>query len=67
MPEQRKVRIDRAVYLADDYARTYRFLEGNPSWKGLSQSENKENKKSIDDYARIFQDGKSKVFRYRTT
>jgi hypothetical protein len=67
MPEQRKVRIDRAIYLVDDSARTYRFLQRNPSWKDLPQSENKENKKSIDGYIRIFRNGKSKVFRYGAT
>lgn len=39
----------------------------NPSWRGLSLEENKENKKSIDGYVRIFRNGKSKVFRYRAT
>ena len=67
MPEQRKVRIDRAVYLVDDGARTYRFLRRNPSWRDLSQSENKENKKSIDGYTRIFRDGRRKVFRCGAT
>jgi hypothetical protein len=66
MPE-RKVRIDRAVYLVDDGTKTYRFLGGNPSWKDLTQSENKRNKKSIDGYARIFRNGRRKIFRYRAT
>lgn len=66
MPEKRrKVRIDTAVYLVDDNAKTYSFLGRNPSWKDLPRSENKENKKSIDGYSRIFRNGKSKVFRYR--
>jgi hypothetical protein len=67
MPEQRKVRIDRAIYLVDDGTKTYRFLERNPSWKDLPQHENKNNKKSIDGYARIFRNSGRKIFRYRAT
>ncbi len=68
MPEQaRKVSIDRAIYLVDDSARTYRFLGSNPSWKELSESENEQNKKSIDGYTRVFRNRKSKVFRYRAS
>jgi hypothetical protein len=68
MPEQRrKVRIDRAVYLVNDDTKTYSFIGRNHSWKDLPQGENKENKKSIDGYTRIFRNDKSKVFRYGAT
>jgi hypothetical protein len=67
MPEQRKVKIGRAVYLVDDRAKTYIFLERNLSWKELSQHRNRKNKKSIDGYARFFRNGKSRAFRYRAT
>ncbi|MEM2139620.1 MAG: hypothetical protein QXJ74_05525 [Nitrososphaera sp.] len=61
----RRLKIDRAVYLVDDSARTYRFLERNPDWQSLGSDENRKNKKSIDGYTRIFRDGSRKVFRCR--
>lgn len=61
----RRLKIDRAVYIVDDSARTYRFLERNPKWQNLGSRQNQKNKKSIDGYTRIFRDGKRKVFRYR--
>jgi hypothetical protein len=67
MPERRKVRIDRAIYLVNDSNKTYRFLERNPSWKDLPRHVNRENKKSIDGYARIFRNGGRKTFMYRAT
>jgi hypothetical protein len=66
MPERRKVRIDRAIYLVNDSTRIYRF-ERNPSWKNLPWHVNRKNKKSIDGYARIFRNGGRKTFRYRAT
>lgn len=62
----RKVGIDRGVYLGDDGAATFIFLETNPSWKDLQQHENMRNKKSIDGYTSIFQSSMKEVFRRRT-
>lgn len=67
MSMKRRLRIDRAIYLADDDTKTYTFLEKNPDWMNLDSEENEENKKSIDGYIRIFRDGRKKVFRFRKT
>ena len=61
----RQVRIDRAIYVADDRTRTYRFLKRNPAWKNLDWQENERNKKSIEGYTRIFRDGSTRVFKHR--
>ena len=60
----REPRIDRAVYLVDDEARTYRFLRRNPDWEKLDPAENDANKRQIDGYTRIFKDKRRKTFRY---
>lgn len=62
---QQELKIDRAIYLVDDETRTYRFLRRNPDWKNLDLSENDANKRQIDEYTRIFRDGRRKTFRYR--
>ncbi len=61
----REVAIDRAIYIADNGSKTYRFGRRNPDWEKLSSSQKKRNKKSIDGYTRIFPDGRTKVFRFK--
>lgn len=61
----RELRIDRAVYLVDDVAKTYRYLRRNQEWVGLPPEENESNKRTIDGYRRVFRDGQTK--RYRRT
>ena len=61
----RQLKIDRAIYLVDDDAKTYRFLSRNPDWKNLSPRENERNNRHIDGYTRMFKDGRLKTFRYR--
>lgn len=61
----RELRIDRAVYLVDDAARTYRYLRRNPAWKDLDPEENEGNKRHLDGYTRIFPDGRTKVYSYQ--
>ena len=58
----REAKIDRAVYLIDDKTKTYRFLRRNPDWKKLDSQVNEANKQSIDGYARIFRNGKTRKF-----
>ena len=62
---KREINIDRAVYLVDDDIRSYVFLKPNPDWTNLDPEANKENKKSIDGYTRIFKNGGKKVFRFK--
>jgi len=59
------LKIDRALYAVDDETKTYRFYCRNPDWEKLGAKENARNKKHISGYARIFRDGKKRVFRYR--
>jgi hypothetical protein len=59
------LKIDRALYEVNDETRTYKYYDRNPNWKNLSEEENKENKKHIDGYTRIFPDGRKKVFKYK--
>ena len=61
---KRELRIDRAIYLADDDSRTYTFFKRNLDWKNLDPVENEKNKQSINGYTRIFRDGTTKVFRF---
>lgn len=61
----REVNIDRAIYIVDDRAKTYRFLRRNPDFAELDAVENRRNKASIDGYARRFRNGRSKIFRYQ--
>jgi hypothetical protein len=61
----RELKIDRAIYLADDQTRTYRFLGRNPDWRNLDPEENERNKRHIDGFTRTFRDGRTKTFRYR--
>ncbi len=61
----RELMIDRAIYLVDDQARSYRFLKRNPAWKSLAPQENEANKRQIDGYTRFFRDGRTKTFRFR--
>jgi hypothetical protein len=58
----RELRIDRAIYLVDDEAKTYRYLR-NPEWVSLPPEENEANKRAIDGYRRIFRDGQTKTYR----
>lgn len=60
-----ELKIDRAIYLVDDAARTYRFLRRNPDWQTLSQQENEQNKRHIDGYTRRFRDGRTRTFRFK--
>jgi hypothetical protein len=59
----RELRIDRAIYLVDDEAKTYRYLRRNPEWVGLPPEENEANKRAIDGYKRIFRDGQTKAYK----
>ncbi|MFC2036002.1 DUF1905 domain-containing protein [Chloroflexota bacterium] len=61
---KREVKIDRAIYLADNDSRTYTFLKRNLDWKNLDHVENEENKQSVNGYTRVFRDGTTKVFRF---
>jgi hypothetical protein len=61
----RTLTIDRAVYLVDDQAMTYRFLRRKPAWARLDREQNTAHKRQIDGYTRIFRDGRRKVFHYR--
>jgi hypothetical protein len=61
----RELKIDRAIYLADDQTRTYRFLGRNPDWRNLDPEENERNKRHIDGFTRTFRDGRTKTFHYR--
>ena len=62
----RKLMIDRAIYLVDDVNKRYRFLRRNPDWEKLGPGRNNRNKKHIDGYTRIFSDGRTKTFHYKT-
>jgi hypothetical protein len=62
MPSE--LRIDRAIYLVDHKAKSYRFLRRNPHWRKLDQSQNERNKRTIDGYTRIFRNGRRKTFNY---
>jgi hypothetical protein len=59
------LKIDRALYKADDNTRTYRYYGRNPDWQSLSREENVRNKKHIDGYTRIFPDGRKKVYLFK--
>ena len=59
---KREIKIDKAVYIADDLSTTYEFLKRNPYWKKLNKKENAKNKQSINGYTRVFRNGKMKVF-----
>ncbi len=57
-----ELKIDRAVYLVDDEAKTYRYLRRNLEWKNLTAEENEANKERIDGYTRLLRDGKTKTY-----
>ena len=57
----REVLVDHAVYLADDFSRTYRFLRRNPDWAALDPVTNGNNRASLAGYTRIFRDGRTRV------
>jgi carboxymethylenebutenolidase len=59
----RELRIDRAIYLVDDEAKTYRYLRRNPEWVGLPPEDNEANRRAIDGYKRIFRDGQTKAYK----
>ena len=59
----RELKIDRAVYLVDDEARTYSYLRRNPEWHWLSPDENEANKRAIEGYTRVFRSGKTRSYR----
>jgi hypothetical protein len=61
-----EVAIDRAIYEVDDGNSTYRFLRRNPAWRRLSAAESEANKRRLDGYQRIFRDGSSKTFRFKS-
>jgi hypothetical protein len=61
----RILRIDRALYEVDDETKTYWYNGRNPDWEKLSEEENRNNKKHIDGYTRIFPDGRRKVFKFK--
>lgn len=61
----KELKIDRAIYLVDERAKTYRFLKRNPDWQKLNAEENEKNKKSISGYTRIFRNGDTKTFKYK--
>ena len=64
-PQQRELRIDRAVYVVDEERKRYRYLRRNHEWRELDPGENERNKRHLDGYTRVFPDGRTKVFRYR--
>ena len=59
----REVKIDRAVYIADDKRGTYTFFKSNPNYMQLRKDENEKNKQSINGYARIFKNGTKKIYK----
>ena len=58
------LKIDRAFYEVNDTLKTYRYHGRNLDWKKLSRQENMANKKHIDGYARIFPNGKKKIYNF---
>ena len=62
----RELATDRPIYLVDDETRTYRFVRRNPDWGKPNPADLEENKRQIDGHTRLFRDGHSKVFRYRS-
>lgn len=62
----RELKIDRAIYLADDRSRTYRFLKRNPEWKKLGREENEQNKKSLHGYVRLLRNRKTKTYIFKS-
>lgn len=58
----REVEIDRAVYLVDDEACTYRYLKRNPKWHAVGP--NQANKRSIEGYTRTLRNGRTKAYSY---
>ena len=65
--KMREVKIDQAIYLADDSRKTYSFLRRNLEWQALSAEENRKNKESINGYTREFRDRRSKVFHFMSS
>jgi hypothetical protein len=63
---KKQIKVDIAIYLADDTGRTYRYMKSNPDWKKLSPAANERNRKSIEGYERIFRSGKRKIFIMKT-
>ncbi len=61
----REMKIDRAIYLVNDETKRYCFLRRNPEWEKLAPDENDSNKRQIGGYARLFRDGRTKIFRFR--
>ena len=61
----RLVKIGKAVYEADDDARTYKFFCRNRDWGLMTRAESEKNKKSLEGYARVFRNGKKQVFHYK--
>ncbi|OHE55104.1 MAG: hypothetical protein A3K61_01160 [Thaumarchaeota archaeon RBG_16_49_8] len=59
------LKIDRALYGANDRTKTYRYYGRNPDWRDLSDEENQRNKKHLNGYTRIFPDGRRKIFTYQ--
>lgn len=57
------LKIGKALYEVDDLTKTYWFYGRNP--EKIGQEEEKENKRKIDGFTRIFRDGRTKKFRYR--
>ena len=55
----RELKIDRAIYLVDDEAKTYRYFRSHSDWKNLFQVENETNRKVIDGYRRVFRDSQT--------
>ena len=59
---KREVKIDRAIYLVDDDNMSYVYLKRNPDWANLDSRLNRENKKSIDGYTRIFREKQRLIY-----
>lgn len=57
-----ELRVDRAVYLIDESARTYRYLRRNSDWPDLDPAENARNKRHLTGYTRLFPGGGRRVF-----
>jgi hypothetical protein len=64
-PVAEELPVDRAIYLVDRTARTYRYERRNPGSAELDPAENERHKRSLVGYVRILPDGRRKVFAYR--
>jgi len=57
------LKIGKALYEVDHRTKTYWFYGRNP--EKVSNEEEEQNKRKIDNFTRIFRDGRRKKFRYQ--